>query len=51
MLVSRLWPLTMAQVEQPLPRCATSQLLSPTDRPASSAARWLTKRWLVPWKP
>lgn len=42
MLVSRLWPLTMAQVELPLPRWALSQLLSPTANPAISAARWLT---------
>lgn len=42
MLVSRLWPLTMAQVEQPLPRWADNQLLVAGSRPLSSAARWLT---------
>ncbi|MNJ77535.1 hypothetical protein D3C77_750550 [compost metagenome] len=51
MLVSRLSPLTTAQVEQPLPRWAVSQQLSSTGRLVISAARLLTKWWLVPWKP
>ncbi|MNP62765.1 hypothetical protein D3C76_1580830 [compost metagenome] len=50
MLASRLWPLTMAQTEPWAPRWAESQQLSPMDSPASSAARWLTWRWLLPWK-
>ena len=44
-------PPRMAEAEQPLPRCSTIWLSSPTGGRRSSAAACETKWCEVPWKP
>ena len=51
MLVSMLRPPATAAALAPLPRCSETSLSASRGRPRISAARSVTKSWLVPWKP
>ena len=50
-VVSTETPSRIAAALQPLPRWAVTRRSSPSGRPSRTAARSLTKRWLVPWNP
>ena len=44
-------PPAIAEADAPFPRCRTIWLISSWRRPRTSATRWETNSWLVPWKP
>ena len=50
-VVSTDTPSRIAAALQPLPRWAVTRRSSSSGRPSRTAARSLTKRWLVPWNP
>ena len=50
-VVSTDTPSRIAAALQPLPRWAVTRRNPPGGRPSRTAARSLTKRWLVPWNP